>query len=131
MLVYIRAMGTFVSELVLCLFLLRNDVTKRAIGIHWTYLENLLKTETMSTLQNWSLLLYGRILQLNCLKNLSSIPRILNIEINGLVLLEYSMFNIIKFIRNNLCYIFCLHIVFKLHILKRHEVIFDIIYVTI
>ena len=28
---YIRAMSTLVSELVLCFFLLRNDVTKRAI----------------------------------------------------------------------------------------------------
>ena len=31
---YIRTMSTFVSELVLCFFLLRNDVTKRTIGIH-------------------------------------------------------------------------------------------------
>lgn len=45
--------------------------------------------------------------------------------------LNIKCLNIIKFIRNNLCYIFCLHIVFKLHILKRHEVIFDIIYVII
>ena len=39
---YLRAMSTFVSELILCFFLLRNDVTKRAVGINWTYLEKLL-----------------------------------------------------------------------------------------
>ena len=31
---YIRAMSTFVSEYMLCFYLLRNDVTERAIGIH-------------------------------------------------------------------------------------------------
>ena len=31
---YLQAMSTFVSELLLCFFLLRNDVTKRAIGTH-------------------------------------------------------------------------------------------------
>ena len=31
---YLRAMSTFLSELILCVFLLRNGVTKRVIVIH-------------------------------------------------------------------------------------------------
>ena len=39
---YIQAMSSFVFELILCFFLLWNNVTKLAIGIRWTYLEKLL-----------------------------------------------------------------------------------------
>ena len=44
---YIRAMSTFVSELVLCFFLLRNDVTERTLKI---FLSGFSKSSRMSIL---------------------------------------------------------------------------------